>query len=285
MNYFLIAFLSLIFISNASADFEVKFKAEQKVLKLEKKYTQKCKKVYKRASLETAYYSEFDAIETVKYIDCIKEYLTMEIHSRVKNKMQFEENLSLLNKIEFYTQQKNDIQDKIISQEEKTIERQIIISSVEKEKVDLKSEKILTLAQAKQKCFKKGFKERSSDPLERFLFKQCVEEEGFILEDSNYSNVANLKKEKELKSNSKKQQINEEKRKQELDKKKKNDLSAKPSQPKLKPTEISTLETKNPIVKEEPKLETPITSRKSTNKIVCKVDENKNKICIYDPSL
>jgi hypothetical protein len=146
--------------------------------------------------------------------------------------------------------------------------------------VELDDKKVTTISQAKEKCTKKGFRERSSDPLERFLFKQCVEDEGFILEDAKHVNIANFKKEQEFKAEAKKQKVNEDKRKQNLQKKEIKQEVKKPAPNReLKP--IQKIEQTKQQEK-APQQDASNIEVKTTKKIICKIDENKNKICIYD---
>jgi hypothetical protein len=297
-------------------------------LKQQEKNEKRCKSLHPKSVNSISKITSSNAEESVKYFDCTIDYATLLIISNPRTLKEEEVNVNLNNKISSYQEMifrikakgKNSDMAILNSVEETITEKQFIIKKSDDEIISM-PEKIETLEQAKRKCEKKGFKEKSFDSLELYLFEKCIKEEGF-----DYKRPASIqkalkvqqdekKKEKIAQKLQEKQNKDEIKRNKELQKKKnvleileeknettvakpgpvqakevktESEIILKPAQPeamqRLAEPEINIVPEEKIVVKTEVKPSEINKNVTYTRKTTCKIDANGSKICTYDPT-
>ncbi len=268
--------------------------AEKKIANIEQKHSKKCKKLYPNASDKRFNLSQIQAFETARYIDCITDYLKLSINHRPKKPQDDMENEVLNMKIDYYNKMKDTIlfesanvsaksKDKA-EIEEVTIEKSIIIPQNQKKVINFDN-KAKNLSQAKQRCANRGFKEQSLDSLERFLFRQCVEEEGFKIEDNSNANLAYIKKEKGNIA-MEKQRKDEDRRKKAISKvEQKEKVTQKVDVEVAQEEVVQEKKSVEPAsIEEKPAEEVKMQEKIQQRSVICKIDENKNRVCFYSSS-
>ncbi len=155
-------------------------------LKQQERNEKKCKSLYPKSVNSISKVTSSNAGESVKYFDCTIDYAALLMVVNPRTLAEEEANIMLNNKISLYEEmifqinaKGNDTDGYLSTAVEETItEKQFIIKKSEDKVISMQG-KVETLEQAKRKCEKQGFKEKSFDSLELYLFEKCVKEEGF----------------------------------------------------------------------------------------------------------
>lgn len=201
-------------------------------LQRQERNEKKCKSLYPKSVNTISKITPSNRKESIKYFDCTIDYAVLLMIVNPRTLAEEEVNRVLDKKIAVYEEmifrleaKNNNTDSSVLNSEEEIItEKQFIIKKSEDRVISV-PEKIETLDQARRKCEKKGFKEKSFDSLELYLFANCIKEEGFTYKrPESVQKVLNAKqdeerKEKFAKKIREKQDKDEVKRKKELAKK------------------------------------------------------------------
>lgn len=281
--------------------------AETGVLKIEKKGSTECRKLYPAAQAELESVNEGNALESAHYFKCVADFMEKGKFLSPHNVSQSQHNQIVENSIAKYSSNYNYINsnyafvrrifhDSVVDSPAELTNTKIIIKSFGGDKIELAQTPEIappqTLEQAEERCVDKGFKKQSFDSLEAYLFSKCLREEGFdtgatVSEPStNYKGSTVLKRYRDgikRKSNIKTSTQASQKPATHASQKLPEPVLSQP----VKATTSSDAQPSqdSPSTKEHPSPEAPPTAlqNKKPSKLKCTNDEAGNRICVYNP--
>lgn len=302
MKYFILV-LALLFTNSFAAT-----KMEKYLAKEEKKYTKLCHKKYTKGKDKMKDIKQENAYYSILLFECFKEHANalkpfyprgedVELRNLIEDKIN-QYNMSIA-KIE----SKFDVQSQNVKGDVgEIITEKVIIIKKENQPV-INSEVIInkkatTKSEAVGQCQNRGFKQKSSDPLEVYLFNECIKELGF-----GNNNLANPTPVQAKQSQSLKIESQSIKKESKQKKSTSQEKPAKSSVLQKQEPETNILQA-NPIEKDiiTPEAIKPAPAQEPTkpalikkevapkenpkqNNTSCKVDAYGNRICLFQPKV